>query len=868
MQSGETRGSVIIGGEARALSAQEESKFVEIVKGLMNALGKFAQYPTINQVVLDAIGDAYKPLFDWVRTHKQLEIVLVQGNIQVNKAIIPMGSAKQDFLQAFTVYLTERNVRTMEFRAGVTKDEFQNFLEYFRKPAKEIVTQKNLARALKRMGVRRITISSQLVLDDVIIKTEMSDDLRRQLEQLNVDELLQKANIISQLDVDALQKVGDLATMVTNLAYTKQGNMTEQILHKLGETLFSDNAADRLRSAKTFSQIANNAVDYTLYGLHDEVGDKMVDQLTREDDPQVFAALAGGLEQAAQVHIARGEYDKAMEIIQGFDAHTKGGATNPAVRKRAETAIGNIASPGAVKSLVKELEAADVHSEQGPMTALSRMGDKPVAELVDLIYTSEDPAVLRRVVKVLKQIGAPALNEIYTELAEDMDETFRIPFLQVAGEIGNAKTVIKLLPFLSHYNEDVKEEAFRALLRIGGPAAENKVIEEFSNPKAEFSKEFFRSRVIDIGANENKLMAAPLLEMLHGKGIFAKYADPEIEVAVVSALGKIGGKEVVEGLCDVLTAKRGFLGMGKGKEKLEAAICNTLARIGDASCIKPLKKASKSKYKSVQMAADNALKVLSGKVGAEQTMAAEGEDTLDQGATMVAGENTVPAGTIGGATQVQGEPIVSNEHRTAVEDRAEEFTFTAESGATVVQENEPEPSQDDWTFSGAEEAEEEAKQAEQAPSAPAPAPEDLPDEVKDAIAALDALNESGDDEDEDEEPEATSMTVAMDDSAMEAAPAAPTESWLSRNEAPAADAPERPVRVVPTIGPMIVDNVKIGLGALGVKTAADQKGVEFELTPGTYEVQIDDAAFSVTKTITVGPNDSEIRVDLQDIFNF
>ncbi|MCL4235156.1 MAG: HEAT repeat domain-containing protein, partial [Deltaproteobacteria bacterium] len=79
---------------------------------------------------------------------------------------------------------------------------------------------------------------------------------------------------------------------------------------------------------------------------------------------------------------------------------------------------------------------------------------------------------------------------------------YRVAFIDVIGEVGNVKSVVKLAPMASHYNPDVRAAAFRALSRIGGPAAENKMIEELGKGSAD--AKFVEARIRDFGTFRNK----------------------------------------------------------------------------------------------------------------------------------------------------------------------------------------------------------------------------------------------------------------------------------------------------------------------------------------------------------------------------
>lgn len=816
----ESRGSIVIGGDAsqKPLSAQEEQRIMDILNAAMSALGKVQQYPTLNEIVFDAIDEAGRQILTWLRTHKTLTFESFHGSLQVNKSVLSMASTKKDFAQAFLFYLTERNVRTLEMRQGADKDEIQRFFEYFGKPAKEIVAKKNLPRSLKRMGIRHITLSSELVLDNVIIKTRISDELSRQLARLNVDELLEKANIISQIDVGALHKVGEVASVVTNLSYAKQNDASQRIIDRLSQTLFSDEKQSRLSSAKTFSQIAEKAVDYTLFNLHDNVGSVMTSRLSKEADPEVYSALATGLEKAAEVHIAKGDYAAAMRIIQGFDNAVDSAAVDPSIKKRADFAITKIASPHSIERLIKSLEDAPPGVDDVTVSALSGMGDKSVPALVDFVYTTDNNKALQRALAALKSIGAGTLPELYAEIGENMDDKYRVAFIDIIGEVGNVKSVVKLAPMLAHFNPDVKAAAYRALSRIGGPAAENKMIEELG--KGGFDAAFIEARLRDFGQFRNRLPAAVMIELLQGRGALSKFAGNEdIESAACVALGQIGGADAAAALSEVLSPKGGLLGMFgkvKAKEKVQAAACAALGRLGDPAARAVLEKATKSKSPAVQGAAKLALGALSRGETSIRKSAPEAETIVEDAPGAVEPAPSVPPAPAPESASEESVYEWDLGDADPILEHPAEAAASRISGGTIPVE-EPAP---DLDFSAFE-------------TTTRPEVEDAPprsstfDDETDAFTALTDFDTN-----------------------------------------PAFDGSK--IRLVVSVGPHVVSNIRIRVPAAGDREQrTDAGGVAvFELSPGTYEVQLQDEAFSVTKTIRVEGTEMEIPIDLQDIFNF
>jgi hypothetical protein len=78
------------------------------------------------------------------------------------------------------------------------------------------------------------------------------------------------------------------------------------------------------------------------------------------------------------------------------------------------------------------------------------------------------------------------------------------------------------------------------------------------------------------------------------------------------------------------------------------------------------------------------------------------------------------------------------------------------------------------------------------------------------------------------------------------------------------------VRIVLTVGNTIVDNVRVRIRGIydQGRVTANQRGAEFALAPGEYQVVVQDQGFALTRVVQVSATTTEIRVDLQSIFNF
>ena len=209
-------------------------------------------------------------------------------------------------------------------------------------------------------------------------------------------------------------------------------------------------------------------------------------------------------------------------------------------------------------------------------------------------------------------IGKPSLFELNAELGEEMNSKFRAAIIRIIGHVGDIHSLKRLIPFLLDPYESVAGEAFRAILRIGGPAAETQVLSKLVD--LEVSRDFFKERVVDFGHFKtspwlslcwNIYQTKDLLQNTHTRISNFKSFAP-----FAASNSKSRGRTL-----RATQSQRGFLGLRKGNEKLKVSICKALGTIGAPDAESALKKAKKSRHKIVKSAAEEALLALEKKSG-------------------------------------------------------------------------------------------------------------------------------------------------------------------------------------------------------------------------------------------------------------
>jgi HEAT repeat protein len=179
---------------------------------------------------------------------------------------------------------------------------------------------------------------------------------------------------------------------------------------------------------------------------------------------------------------------KALERMLGDE--------DPAVRRRAAYVAGNLrlgALAGALASLAKaESKRADLRV--AAFTGLAELASAAVlGDVVALARKEEDPQALAAASRAIAQIALvqpdakPRLEPLHAKAArmlQSKDAVVRRAGARLAGLSGGAVPASALAPLAADEAPRVREEAFAALARVGGAAAEQPLLAAFDDPDA------------------------------------------------------------------------------------------------------------------------------------------------------------------------------------------------------------------------------------------------------------------------------------------------------------------------------------------------------------------------------------------------
>ena len=287
-----------------------------------------------------------------------------------------------------------------------------------------------------------------------------------------------------------------------------------------------------------------------------------------------------GCEPSIEDMRANRDIDGLIERLQDSD---------PSIRQKATVTLGELGDARAVPSLISLLRDVDTHSNREAMNALLKIGRPAVGPLIMVLEDSNN-FIRSKAIAVLGRIGKPAVGPLLTalgsnvsyhasEVLSEIGEPAVEPLLTILdsnvgyhaaealGKIGQP-AVSPLIVALGHKNNDVRENAARALGNIGDARAVAPLILALDD-KAMGVREYAAQALGKLGDTR---AVAPLITALGD-------VESTIRSKAVEALGKLGDARAVLHLIPILDDSNSVT---------RSLAVETLEDMMDTSAIKPL----------------------------------------------------------------------------------------------------------------------------------------------------------------------------------------------------------------------------------------------------------------------------------------
>ena len=309
-------------------------------------------------------------------------------------------------------------------------------------------------------------------------------------------------------------------------------------------------------------------------GPHDDLSTLLRD-LGESESAGRYTDLARRVTTAAEVAFESGDLESFDRIIRALTDHVES-KDDPRISEMAQSFLTGLASGKRLEHMIEQ-GAQDAEAGIHSMRALTLLGDQVVAGIVAMATSEPDRERQESLFTVVLALGDRALPPLFDLLSHEAPGVLRSA-ARLAGDIQHPAAVHKLADTLHHHNAEVREEAARALVRIGSddaiaalarsarsseastvslsiqclsatnsaralPPLENLLERAIEAKNVERAKEVIRA----LGRMTEPKAARPLAELLQRRSRLQRWLR-DLKVAAITALGSLPGDEAVGAL--------------------------------------------------------------------------------------------------------------------------------------------------------------------------------------------------------------------------------------------------------------------------------------------------------------------------------
>jgi HEAT repeat protein len=318
-------------------------------------------------------------------------------------------------------------------------------------------------------------------------------------------------------------------------------------------------------------------------------------RLLRDGSDGERLEVLGRLEFLAQYCLNRGMLDRGIGLVQDLrrDAEELR-ARSPHVRSMVMLAIHRVSTRPVIEELVQRLGKARSEEERtGLRSTLLHVGADTVTPLVRELVAATDVSARRAYRDALV-----ALDHVGVPLLEDMvgDERWFVVrnMVGILGEIRSADAIEHFRRTIEHSDARVRRETVLALSKVGGEEAVPLLAKGLNDTEAALRG----AAALGLGLTKLSVAVGPLLNRLPQEG------DPEVEVEILRALGRVGDPRAVPVLAE-RAAGGGFFTRIPSSIRLEAT--RALGEIGGDAARAVLQRLLRERNAEVREAALKAL---------------------------------------------------------------------------------------------------------------------------------------------------------------------------------------------------------------------------------------------------------------------
>ena len=487
-----------------------------------------------------------KKLLRLVVPRSESAVLLAQGMVELHKAVKGAGFYPQGH-----PYRTETLQRVFELLLGLLADR-ELILSVTRQGMSfdgEAVEPNTMVQQLaQECFIRRITnltFMQDLLLSDLEAFVQLlSSDPHKTAAAGGVARLLEQGGVstiwINEKDLDVIWAKRAKAS------FGEPG--AEESFASLELTAASPEAADRHSVAELLEMMALETSDARYQGI----GRELVDRISATPaEVAILPVLEELLRQNRDPQKSLPQREYALFILKQL-------------------------ADGAADYLLGRLESRDCRDKEAIHRVLAALGGKGAYWIIQRICLAGGLFERKALATALVSLGTAAIAPTLAMLKDERWYVVR-NMVSILGELRCSQCIPELKRPLYHEDVRVRKEAIRALMKIGGEAAESALI-----PLLEEQDEgLVRHVILSLGLMRSRQAVPGLLRLLERRDLLLK--GLEVKKELLLALGRIGDRRATGHLLKMLVP-RGWPVLGRWLE-LKLAVAAALGVLGDEAAL-------------------------------------------------------------------------------------------------------------------------------------------------------------------------------------------------------------------------------------------------------------------------------------------
>lgn len=305
--------------------------------------------------------------------------------------------------------------------------------------------------------------------------------------------------------------------------------------------------------------------------------EELIALMAREPDDERYRELVRAFVKECGRLQECGEFGRLLPLLEALLEQANDGGIGLARRGSALLAFDQAVGEAMIAYLVQRLEAEGGQEGGRLFPLLVHLGSRAAVPLAARLRCAEGVRRLKGLAAALVALGDEAIQPVVELLADD-----RAPVVQAAaeilGEIGARGCEAELRRCLGHPDEGVRREALRGLVRIGGPEAEEALI-DCLEPSRDLLLRHLAA--VSLGALRSSRAVEPLLAVVTEGDLFLRTFA--LKRDALAALGKIGDRRAVPSLVALLGSRRWF--SRRRGEELRCQAAAVLGQIGEPALL-------------------------------------------------------------------------------------------------------------------------------------------------------------------------------------------------------------------------------------------------------------------------------------------